>query len=167
MENLFLFLATSFVFRFSARPKVAHQSIGDRGCSALLSGKRQKATATEGGDKLYFHEFKESQTTFGLICISLHQEYSLDEASAMLQNYMEKLHVPFTILHQTGIQPETDWNSQASCALVDYWQDGECVDWKVKGYTDGRSLAVLYVRNIGPVDVARQDLFLDSFYFGG
>ena len=30
----------------------------------------------------------------------------------------------------------------------------------------GKTLAVLYVKNIGNADVKRQDLFLDSFHFG-
>ena len=47
-----------------------------------------------------------------------------------------------------------------------YWQDCSKKDWKVKGYTDGKTLAVLYVKNIGHVDVKKQDLFLDSFHFG-
>jgi hypothetical protein len=49
--------------------------------------------------------------------------------------------------------------------MVDYWQDEEGLDWKVKGYTDGRIIAVLYVKNINDISVEKQDKFLDSFCF--
>jgi hypothetical protein len=47
--------------------------------------------------------------------------------------------------------------------VVDYWQDEDEMDWKVKGYTDGQIIAVLYVKNINQSTVEQQDLFLDSF----
>jgi len=83
----------------------------------------------------------------------------------MLRSYIEKLKAPLYILHNTGIDDDTDWNSEATRTVVDYWQDCNKKDWKVKGYTDGKTLAVLYVKNIGHVDVKKQDLFLDSFHF--
>jgi hypothetical protein len=47
----------------------------------------------------------------------------------------------------------------------DYWQDADGIDWKAKGWTNGQTLAVLYVKNINEVPVERQDFFLDSFEF--
>ena len=49
--------------------------------------------------------------------------------------------------------------------MEDYWQDGDQQDWKVKGYADGKTMAILYVKNIGRVEVKKQDLFLDGFHF--
>jgi hypothetical protein len=48
--------------------------------------------------------------------------------------------------------------------LTDYWQDSQGVDYKVKGYTNGRVLAILFVRNISQLDVSLQDQYLDSFH---
>ena len=92
-------------------------------------------------------------------------EYKLQEAVEMLESYIEKLRGPFYILHNTGLIDDADWNSETTTTIVDYWQDYNKKDWKVKGYTDGKTLAVLYVKNIGHVDVKKQDLFLDSFHF--
>ena len=166
MENLIFFLATSLFIRFSSSKKIRHQFIGDTGCSALLSSDQKlESTLTNSGDHLFFHEFKEKNVTYGIICVQMNDEYNLAEAEEMLRSYIDKLKGPLYILHNVGIHDDADWNSETSKTIIDYWQDTYKKDWKVKGYTDGKVLGVLYVKNIGHVDVKKQDLFLDSFHF--
>lgn len=166
MENLILFLATSLVIRFSSSKRIKLQFIGDTGCSALLSSDNKlDSNLSQSGDRLYFQEFKDKGVTYGMICIQMKDEYELCEAEDMLRSYVESLKGPLYILHNTGIHDVADWNSESTRTVVDYWQDCSKKDWKVKGYTDGKMLAVLYVKNIGHVDVKKQDLFLDSFHF--
>lgn len=166
MENLLLFLATSLVIRFSSSKGIKLQLIGNTGCAALLSSDNKlESTLTQSGDQLYFHEFKDAKVTYGIICVQMNEHYNLKEAEEMLRSYIDKLKGPLYILHNTGIHDDADWNSETSITIVDYWQDSYKKDWKVKGYTDGKALAVLYVKNIGQVDVKKQDLFLDSFHF--
>ncbi len=166
MENLILFLATSLVFRLSSSKRVKNQLIGNTGCSALLATEVElDSTPTQSGDQLYFHEFKEKNVTYGIICVDMKTEHTLDEAETMMRSYVDQLRGPFYILHNTGIHDEADWNTETSITIADYWQDCYKKDWKVKGYTNGKVLAVLYVKNIGNVDVKKQDYFLDSFHF--
>ena len=166
MENLILFLATSLVIRFSSSKRIKLQFIGDTGCSALLSSDNKlDSNLSQSGDRLYFQEFKDKGVTYGMICIQMKDEYELFVAEDMLRSYVESLRGPLYILHNTGIHDDADWNSESTRTVVDYWQDCSKKDWKVKGYTDGKKLAVLYVKNIGHVDVKKQDLFLDSFHF--
>lgn len=167
MENLILLLATSLVARFPSAKKLKSHAIGNTGCSALLlPHARGFAQTTPAGDCLYLQEFEERKVGYGMICVQLNESYSIDEATYMLNSYMSRLREAFGVLHQTGPQPSEDWNSTASRALVDYWQDVARTDWKVKGYTNGRVLSVLYVRNISQAEVAQQERFLDSFHFG-
>jgi hypothetical protein len=169
MENLLFFLATSFAIRrFSAPRKFKNCFIGDTGCSALLySGDEGiDSITTRTGDDLYYHECKEKNISYGLICIKLNQTYELEAAEQLLGVYIDKLRQPFHIRHNTGLNKDEDWNQVSSATLTDYWQDSHKTDWKVKGYTDGRHMAVLFVKNIGQADVNKQDLFLDSFHFG-
>jgi hypothetical protein len=168
MENLIMFLATSFVLRLTSPRKYGYYTIGNTGCSALLlSNNDIDMTRTASGDQLYCTEFIDNKVTYGMICIILQQEYNMDEAVALLKNYINKLKGPFYILHNTGLKNSIDWNSTASRAVVDYWQDANQRDWKLKGYTDGKVMTVLYVKNISDVTVEKQDLFLDSFHFKG
>ena len=140
--------------------------IGNTGCSALLTTDSMlDSTPTQSGDHLYFHEFKENNVSYGIICVQMNTDHSLAEAEAMLREYIDKLKAPLHILHNTGIHDEADWNTETSRTVADYWQDRHKKDWKVKGYTNGKVLSVLYVKNIGNVDVKKQDFFLDSFHF--
>ena len=166
MENLILLIATSFLFRLSSNRKIKSHFIGDTGCSALLATDNElEYSLTASGDKLYFHEYKEHKVTYGLICVHMSHEYTLLQAEQMLNTYIDQLKGPLYILHNTGIRQEVDWNSESSRTIVDYWQDFQKKDWKVKGYTNGKVLAVLYVKNIGHADVIKQDHFLDNFHF--
>jgi len=169
MENLMLLLATSLVVRLAPNKKERNKFIGNTGCSSLVfsAHARFRKSVTESGDDLYFYEHEEAGLAYGVICVQLNQDYELQEATDLLVHYMDALKGPFYILHQTGLKKETDWNSESTRKLVDYWQDGDLMDWKVKGYTNGKQIAVLYVKNISLVDVARQDRFLDSFHFPG
>jgi hypothetical protein len=165
MENLLLILATSFVLRLSSR-KLQHCFIGDTGCFLLFAkGTTFEKRKTESGDDLYFNEFTEKGVTYGVICVEMKSKYDVDDALDMLARYMNQLRGPFFIFHQVGQERSKDWNWASSITLVDYWQDAKGVDCKVKGYTNGKTLAVLYVQNIGEAEVAKQDTFLDSFHF--
>ena len=167
MENLLLIIATSFVLRIASPRKTGSYFIGNTGCSILfMNGRRFTRSKTDSGDILYFNEYVENEVTYGVICIDMQTALELPEARKMLTTYMHKLKGPFFIFHCTGPEKSSDWNQEGSVALVDYWQDAVGVDCKVKGYTNGKVLAVLYVRNIAAVDVSKQELFLDSFHFG-
>jgi hypothetical protein len=165
MENLIFLLATSFVLRLSTSRKFKSYIIGNTGCSALMFTNNFKKTVTPSGDQFYFNEFSEKNVTYGIICIRLKQEYEISETAEMLSSYMNKLRAPYFILHNTGLSTAHDWNNLSSIVMEDYWQDGSHHDWKVKGYADGKTMAILYVKNIGHVEVKKQDLFLDGFHF--
>jgi len=167
MENLILFLATSLVFRLPSSKKLKNHFIGNTGCSALVLPHARGFMHTTGdGDRLYLQEFEEGKMSFGIICIHLQDGYTLDEAGTILSNYLDKLRDSFGIRHFVGAQTTEDWNSVCSHSLVDYWQDGQQCDWKVKAYTNGQVLSVLYVKNIAQGAATRHDHFLDSFHFG-
>lgn len=166
MENLIFLLATSFLLRLSPKRKIKNQFIGNTGCSALIASDDELETSTTtSGDQLYFHEFKEKTVRYGMICVELQNEYFIEDAEKMLSTYIDQLKSAFSIRHNIGIDRDADWNCETSRTIVDYWQDDQKKDWKVKGYTNGKTLAVLYVKNIGNADVTRQDYFLDSFHF--
>ncbi len=167
MENLLFFIASSFVLRIASPRKSVNQLIGNTGCSVLFqSGKEFEKAITDSGDDLYFNEFTKKGACYGIICIDMKKQYSMEHAREMLAAYMHKLKGPFYVFHNTGHEVGSDWNHEGSVTLVDYWQDAVGVDCKVKGYTNGRILSVLYVKNITEVPVSEQDQFLDSFHFG-
>jgi hypothetical protein len=168
MENLLFFLATSFVLRITSPRKFKNVFINPSGCCVLFHPDAETfdSVVTESGDLLYFNDFTEKKVTYGAICIELRQPYDLDTATALLRNYIDKLRPSFRIACHTGLHPDDDWNTTDSRTMVDFWQDSNGLDWKVKGYTNGSVMAILYVKNIGQAQTGLQDQFLDSFHFG-
>jgi hypothetical protein len=167
MENLIIFLASSFVLRLSAPGSLRNKEIGNTGCSALFFPDQDINCGHTGcADQLYVSRLSRKEVSYGMICIHLHEAHDLATATDMLAAYLNKLQEHFSILHSTGLHQAVDWNTASSKAVVDYWQDRDQKDWKVKGYTNGKTIAVLYVKNIGQADIKSQDLFLDGFHFG-
>ncbi|HEX2609136.1 MAG TPA: hypothetical protein VHK91_17265 [Flavisolibacter sp.] len=167
MENLIFLLTASLVYYKSAR-KSRKVFIGNTNCSFSFSAGPLEFDITENeqGDTLYLAESQERNVSYGILCADLHEKWSLEEGKAILLNYMERLQKPFQALYNTGISDCTHWHQQTdSCTVMDYWQDQYQQDWKLKGYTNGKIIALLYVKNIGDAEASRHDHFLDSFCF--
>ncbi len=163
MENLFFFLATSLVLRI-ASPKFKRYLIGQTRCSSLLlTGNKQLfITYTKDGDKIYFNDQEENGVSYGLICVQMKQVYTLNESEKILHYYINRARKPLGIAHSVSM--ETAYAAD-QIIITDYWQDESGVDWKIKGYTNGHVVTVLYVKNIAGARVKEHDAFLNGFRF--
>ena len=162
MENLFVFLATSFVLRATG-PRFKRYIISP-GCSTYLhsSARILHVRHTRDGDRLFFNEYAEDGVTYGTICVQMQQHYSLEQAEAILVHYLNRVRKPMHILCNVSMDIRTD---DQQLTITDYWQDEAGIDWKVKGYTNGKIVGVLYVKNINDTTVKNHDAFLNGFRF--
>ena len=123
-----------------------------------------ESSLSENGDITYFAESNDKGVTYGVICIQLADtNHPMAEAEILLTKFMNSLHIPFKIEHNSGAQFSAETTGQTS--ITDYWQDKNKADWKVKGFTNGEVIAVLYVKNISDTAVSKIDAFLDGFRF--
>lgn len=164
MENL-IFLLTASLVLYKSSKKPRKTFIGDTNCSVHFSPDAVfDFTQSEEGDQLYFAEYTEKSVGYGVLCARVHSILPLDEAQDVMNSYLNRLRKPFNALYNTGVDLCQTWNKEdGSIQMVDYWQDEDNLDWKVKGYTNGEIIAVLYVKNINEITVEKQDEFLDSF----
>lgn len=162
MENLFLFLATSIVLRV-ASPRL-RRYIVCQGCSTLLHAgtKRLQVHRTNDGDKLYFNEYASDGVTYGIICVQMKQVYTLEKTEAILKQFMKRAQKPMHINCHSSMELEC---GKQHLSITDYWQDKAGIDWKVKGYTNGKILSLLYVKNITDTSVSSHDAYLNGFRF--
>ena len=162
MENLFVFLATSFVLRIS-NLRFRRYMICN-GCSTLLhsGAKTLQVRHTKDGDKLYFNEYTEDGVTYGLICVQMPVFYAMDEAERILVQYVNRVRKPLHISHSLMMEAE---RMPKMTTLTDYWQDNAGHDWKIKGYTNGKIVSLLYVKNIADTTVKNHDAYLEGFRF--
>lgn len=163
MENLFFFLATSLVLRIPA-PRFRRYLIGQSGCSCLLfaTGKTLHIKNTADGDRIYFNDHTVGAVTYGFVCVQMRELYTLPQAEIILIQYINKMRKPLDIAYNICMEV----NKGASrITISDYWQDNTGVDWKIKGLTNGKTVAVMYVKNIADAVVKEHDAFLNGFRF--
>ena len=162
MENLFVFLATSLALRI-ASPRFRRYTFFP-GCSALLnSGSRTlHIRQTKDGDKLFFNEHQENGITYGLVCAQMREEHNLEDAEQILVNFINRSRKPLKIFCNAAMEVE---ESNGLLTITDYWQDKTGTDWKVKGFTNGRIVSLLYVKNVTATTVKTHDTFLNGFRF--
>lgn len=163
MENLIMFLATSIALRLS-KPKFKRYLISTSGCSALLvaGNKNIQVKRTPEGDRVLFYDQNVGESTYGLICVQMKELFTLQEAEKIAVHYVTRIRRPFGISFNLSMKLEKNNNV---VIISDYWQDENGMDWKIKACTDGKTLAVLYVKNIGASPVDDHDAFLNGFRF--
>lgn len=165
MENL-IFLLTASLVLYKSSKKPRRTFIGDTHCSVLFSPDATfDFSRSDEGDQLYFAEHTDKNSTYGVLCASIHSRLSLEEAGDVMTTFLNRLRTPFNAPYNTGVN-RCENRVNDCVTMVDYWQDADNLDWKVKGYTDGQVIAVLYVKNINEITVEKQDEFLDSFCLG-
>ncbi len=142
MENLILLLTASLVWIKSAK-KFKKTYVGNRGQSVLFAPGAMFERNICGGDEIYFSEHQENFLSYGVLLAQLEEKLELEDASEMLNIYLNRLRKPFKVPYHTGI---THCPSDL-VELEDYWQDEDQVDWKIKAYSNGTTMAILYVKN--------------------
>jgi len=170
MENLFLILATTFFLSRSNRKfGFKRFSIANSGCTILLPehAGNFSTSFTNAKDIIHFGETSEGDVTYGSVTIQLLNPLdTLAEAEKVLAQFMHTLQASYDIEHTTGLTlGYTLKGNNEARGIVDYWQDADGIDFKVKGWTNGSIMAVLFIREISQVPVAKQEMYLDSFKF--
>ncbi|HUC82128.1 MAG TPA: hypothetical protein VMR70_14585 [Flavisolibacter sp.] len=162
MENLFVFLATSLVLRLS-HPKFKRYFIGSGSSALLVAGnKTLHCKTTKDGDRISFYDQTVQGVTYGLVLVQMKEVYTLQQAENILVQYINRVRRPFGIAYNISMHIE---KKNGIVTLTDYWQDEEGKDWKIKGYTNGKTVSLLYVRNISNAPVKEHDDFLNGFRF--
>lgn len=163
MENLLLLFATSLVWRISA-PKFKRYIIGQTGCTSLLLAEETSLhiQSTKEGERVYFYEHDVNGVTYGVITVNMRELFALEQAENIMVQYVNRIRKPFGICHNAWMEME---RTADRISLTDYWQDEEGIDWKIRGCTNGKIIAVLYVKNISATPVKEHDAFLNGFRF--
>jgi hypothetical protein len=170
MENILLLLATTLILsRSKNKYGFKKYSIGHSGCTLLLPDDPGSFNPkfTSNGDLMYVTETSEGKITYGCVTIILKEPTdNMAEAEKTLAKFMHTLQKSYDIDHTVGLSlGHLQRGNSYARGIVDYWQDAAEVDWKLKGWTNGRILSVVYVSNITDLPTEKMDMFLNSFRF--
>lgn len=88
----------------------------------------------------------------------------LDGAEETMINYVEYLKKNFGITKSTGLGKGHRLNNNENTrGVIDYWEDADKNNWKMKAWTDGKFICVLYGYSLKELPEQKLNIFLDSF----
>lgn len=104
---------------------------------------------------------------YGLVCVVLTERVAdMTAAEKLLIQYMDYLKTAYKIKSSVGYgSGHRLQNNEQTRGVIDYWEDQNQNNWKVKGWTNGRIIAVLHAYSPKSLPDSRVNLFLDGFRF--
>lgn len=165
----FLFLSLLFFGLDSGAQSIKKIPIGKSGCSMYSYCSIPAFSESKSPDSsiIYMGECNQDGIMYGTICVKLSEAIpELPVAEQVLQSYLDYLQTSFRIVKATGYGKGHRLNgSESTRGMIDYWKDDQQQDWKVKGWTNGYYLAVMYAYGKKDIPDNKVNVFLDGFRF--
>lgn len=157
-------LLTTFVINAQTLKKYP---ISNSGCSAYMYCKPDKFDFdySEDSSKVYTGECVNTEVTYGIICIKLLKPIEkIDAAEEMMISYVDFLKADFHVKKSAGYgKGHILNNNENTRGIIDYWEDTEANNWKIKAWTDGQYIGFLYAFSKKELPETKVNVFLDGF----
>ena len=118
---------------------------------------------------MYTSECPSNDVLYGVICIKLLEAVNdLTKAEELVSDYLDYLKLNFEIKKSAGYGKGHHLNNnETTRGMIDYWEDAQKNNWKVKAWTDGKYIGVLYAHSVKELPETKVDVFLNGFRFPG
>ncbi len=140
--------------------------VGKSGCSYYnyCDAKFDISKSTDSSD-IYTGECVNPDVTYGIICVKLLNPVAdLQMAEDLLIAYIDFLKQSFEVTSAAGFGKGHRLNGNENTrGIIDYWKDKDNNNWKVKGWTDGKYIGVLYAYTSKALSEQKVNVFLDGF----
>ncbi len=170
MKRSPLLLAFSLCFLFTPAQSLKKVPISNSGCSLYtFCDLKFEKKYSEDSSLMYVGECAKDGINYGAICVKLTQPVDeFDRAEEMLVNYLDYLKTSFNILKSTGYgRGHRLASNENTRGVLDYWKDSEKNNWKIKAWTDGKYIGVLYGYSAKELNETKLNVFLEGFRFPG
>ena len=170
MKTIWVLFSTMLISTISFSQSLKKYAIGTSGCSVymLCDPGQFQMTFSEDSSAVFTGECKPDSVTYGIICVKLKETIPAgDDAEDLLISYLDYLKTAFKIKSSSGYGKGQTLNSKADArGVLDFWNDEVGNEWKVKGWTDGKVISILYVIEKSKSEYpAKHDVFLNGFRF--
>lgn len=124
---------------------------------------------SEDSSSIYTSECVKDEVSYGVICVQLlTPPDSLSQAEVLMTAYLDYLKTSFGISKAAGYgKGHRLQNRENTRGVLDYWEDNEKNNWKVKAWTDGKFIGVLYAYSKKALPENKVNVFLDGFRLPG
>ena len=171
MKKLLFILLLQNCFNVSFSQTLKKYSISNSGCSAYFycdPGTFQLSYSLDSA-KVYTAECMQDETGYGIICIKLSEANpDMSASEELLVSYLDYLKLTFKITSSAGYGKGHRLKGREDTrGVTDYWNDEEKNNWKVKGWTDGKFIVVLYAYTKKELPESKVNAFLDGLQLPG
>ncbi len=168
---LLLLLSIALTSTKAQVPRFSKYPINQTGHFAYFPGDPGVFTPSQSddGSDVYTAEVEFDSSFYGMIVVDF-LAGSMDGSSKenmeeLLVNYLDFLQQQFMITSAAGYgRGHTLESNPNAVGVIDYWEDATGFEYKVKGWVDTKTLAVLYIGGKEPVYNV-QEMFLNGFRF--
>ena len=148
--------------------------VGNSGCSAYFFCNPGAFALEKSPDSSYVYTAEcvgADSLNYGIICLKFSASATtsdLQTAEDVLISYLDYLKTSLNIVSAAGYgKGHRLKNREDTRGVIDYWKDKDGYKWKIKGWTNGKNLAVLYVYSKGDLPETRVNIFLDGLVLPG
>lgn len=144
--------------------------ISSSGCSAyFFCAPSFESSKSEDSSTVYSGECMNDSVSYGIICVKLLNPLAdLTMAEDLLIAYSDYLKSSFSIIKAIGYGKGHRLNNNENTrGIIDYWEDDEGDQWKIKGWTDGKYIGFLYAYSHKILPETKVNVFLEGFRLPG
>jgi hypothetical protein len=170
MKRLGLFTAIFSLASVTLSQTIKKIPVDKSGCSVYTYCELKFETEySQDSSIVYVSECVKDEVNYGVICVKLkNTAASLAAAEETLVAYLDYLKTSFSITKTAGYgKGHYLANNENTRGVLDYWEDKDKHNWKVKGWTDGNFISVLYGYSAKDLPEVRLNVFLEGFRFPG
>lgn len=158
-----LFTAFSYTAFSQSLKKIP---VGNSGCTVYTyCDMKFDESKSPDSSVVFAGECVKDEITYGTICVKLlNPPASLAMAEDLLVAYLDFLKGSFSITKAAGYGKGHRLNNNENTrGILDYWEDNEKNNWKVKAWTNGKVVGVMYAFSKKALPEPKVNIFLEGF----
>lgn len=172
MRLTLTFLSFGLLIALSTRAQsLKKYPISNSGCSAYFFCDPDTFGHTKSPDSsdVYTGECKTDDQAYGIICVKLKEKITdLQQSEDVMVQYLDFLKTELKITKAVGYgKGHRLKNNEATRGIIDYWEDQEKDNWKIKAWTNGAYIAVMYVYSQKDLVETKANLYFEGLRFPG
>jgi hypothetical protein len=171
-NTLLFFLLFSSIIKLNAQQQEGTRvQISNTGCTVqvICFPGRFDAYDLEDGSTVYADDCLKEEVTYGIYCVKLKKpigEIAMYEDS--IASYLDFMKLDYGIVKSNGYDKGHELNKDESTrGIYDTWEDAEKNKWKVRAWSNGAFVCVLFVYSAKELPEKKTDIFLNGLRFPG
>lgn len=154
-----------------AEKEASRVPISNTGCTVdvFCFPGRFDAYELEDGSTVYADDCEKEGVTYGIYCVKLIKPVtSLDQAEDTVASYLDFVKLDYGIVKSKGYDKGHKLDKDESTrGLYDSWEDVDKHKWKVKAWTNGKFICILYMHSASELPDKKAEVFLEGVRFPG